>query len=53
MEKQSKKELLAVIERQGDQLKRFEARLRGTRIHKHIPSIFEIIHGFLLANSEE
>ncbi|CAB3979634.1 GRIP and coiled-coil domain-containing 1-like [Paramuricea clavata] len=28
MEKQSKKELLAVIERQGDQLKRFEARLR-------------------------
>ena len=32
MEKQSKKELLAVVERQGDQLKRYEARLRGTRL---------------------
>ena len=30
MEKQSKKELLVVVERQGDQLKRYEARLRGT-----------------------
>ena len=32
MEKQSKKELLTVVERQGDQLKRYEARLRGTRL---------------------
>ena len=32
MEKQSKKELLVVVERQADQLKRYEARLRGTRM---------------------
>lgn len=30
MEKQSKKELLSVVEKQEDQLHRYEARLRGT-----------------------
>ena len=47
MEKQSKKELLVVVERQGDQLKRYEARLRGTYTYgAFIPKYLLILPSF-------